>query len=94
MVDNDKCSPERKRAPARLEPSSISPETWQHFESITLAVVHRIQPTTNSEYFHAAIIDYVQRLIRFHTGCQVSFHALHYFDAAVSLCIDNLTEMP
>jgi hypothetical protein len=94
MVDTNECSPERKRATARPNPSSISPETWWRFESITLAVVHRIQPTVNSEYFRAAIIDYVQRLIRFHTGCQVTFHTLHYFDAVVSLCIDNLIEMP
>jgi hypothetical protein len=93
MVDTDECSLECKHATVSLETSSISLETWWRFESVTLAVVHMIQPTASTEYFRVAIIDYVQCLIRFHTGCQVSFHALRYFDAVISLCNDNLTEM-
>jgi hypothetical protein len=75
MVDIDDCSPVLKPAPAHPEPSSISPETWRRFENAALAVLHRIQPTIPSEYLRAAVIDYLQRLLRFHAGCQVTFHA-------------------
>jgi hypothetical protein len=69
MVDIDEYSPVHPDA------SSISLETWRRFENTTLTVVHRIQPTTSSEYLHAAVIDYLQRLVRFHTRCQVTIHA-------------------
>jgi alpha-D-ribose 1-methylphosphonate 5-triphosphate synthase subunit PhnH len=69
MVDID------EYLPAHPDASSISPETWRRFENATLAVVHRIQPTASSEYLRAAVIDYLQRLVRFHTGCQVTIHA-------------------
>jgi hypothetical protein len=75
MVDIDDYSPVLKPAPAHPEPSSISPETWRRFENDALAVLHRIQPTVPSEYLRAAVIDYLQRLLRFHAGCQVTFHA-------------------
>ncbi|CAM0152456.1 unnamed protein product [Urochloa decumbens] len=71
MVDIDECSPVPEPAPAHPEPSSISPDAWRRFESATLSVVHKIQPTVSSEYLRAAVIDYVQRLFRFHAGYQV-----------------------
>jgi hypothetical protein len=69
MVDIDEYSL------VHLDASSISLETWRRFENATLAVVHRIQTTTSSEYLRAAVIDYLQRLIKFHTRCQVTIHA-------------------
>ena len=77
MVDIDECSPvlEPESVPAHLGPSSISPDAWRRFEGATLAVVNKIQPTVSSERLRAAVIDYVQRLFRFHAGCQVTFHA-------------------
>ncbi|TKW07556.1 hypothetical protein SEVIR_7G314875v4 [Setaria viridis] len=71
MVDIDECSPVPEPAPANPDPSSISPDAWRRFESATLSVVHKIQPTVSSENLRAAIIDYVQRLFRFHAGYQV-----------------------
>ncbi|XP_062202180.1 uncharacterized protein LOC133904707 [Phragmites australis] len=73
MVDIDECSPvlEPESVPAHLGPSSISPDAWRRFEGATLAVVNKIQPTVSSERLRAAVIDYVQRLFRFHAGCQV-----------------------
>ncbi|XP_062182543.1 uncharacterized protein LOC133886747 isoform X2 [Phragmites australis] len=71
MVDIDECSPVPEPVPAHPDPSSISPDAWRRFEGATLAVVSKIQPTVSSERLRAAVIDYVQRLFRFHAGCQV-----------------------
>jgi hypothetical protein len=75
MVVIDECSPVPvpvpEPAPANPDPSSISTDAWRRFESATLSVVHKIQPTVSSENLRAAIIDYVQRLFRFHAGYQV-----------------------
>ncbi|KAL6905751.1 hypothetical protein ACP4OV_003352 [Aristida adscensionis] len=57
--------------PAHPDPTSISPDAWSRFESATVAVVGKIQPTVSSERLRAAIIDYVQRLFRFRVGCEV-----------------------
>ncbi|KAJ1264690.1 hypothetical protein BS78_08G019800 [Paspalum vaginatum] len=75
MVDVDEYSPvpqpEPEPAPARPDPSSVSPDAWRRFEAAALSVVHRIQPTAASEHLRATVIDYVQRLLRFHAGYQV-----------------------
>ncbi|RLM98151.1 uncharacterized protein C2845_PM06G15750 [Panicum miliaceum] len=71
MVDINECSPVPEPAPAHPDPASISPDAWRRFESATLSVVHKIQPTVSSENLRAAVIDYVQRLFRFHAGYQV-----------------------
>ncbi|RLM58489.1 uncharacterized protein C2845_PM18G13840 [Panicum miliaceum] len=70
MVDIDECSPVPEPAPAHPDPASISPDAWRRFESAMLSVVHKIQPTVSSENLRAAVIDYVQRLFRFHAGYQ------------------------
>ncbi|KAK3135980.1 hypothetical protein QOZ80_5BG0426170 [Eleusine coracana subsp. coracana] len=57
--------------PARPDPSSISPDAWRRFESAALSVVQKIQPTVSSDHLRTAVIDYIQRLFRFHAGCQV-----------------------
>ncbi|KAL6597496.1 hypothetical protein ACP70R_046936 [Stipagrostis hirtigluma subsp. patula] len=75
MVDIDVCSPapepEPVSVPAHPDPSSISPDAWRRFESATDAVVRKIQPTVSSDRLRAAVIDYVQRLFKYHVGCQV-----------------------
>ncbi|XP_039778735.1 uncharacterized protein LOC120646083 [Panicum virgatum] len=72
MVNIGDCSPVHAPVPAHPDPSSISPDTWRRFESVTRRVMHKIQPTVSSDQLRAAVIDYVQRLFRSHTGYQVS----------------------
>jgi hypothetical protein len=88
MVVVDECSPvpEPAPAPANPDPSSISPDAWRRFESATLSVVHKIQPTVSSENLRAAIIAYVQRLFRFHAGYQVLRLLFGSYCPAFSCC--------
>jgi hypothetical protein len=60
-------------APAAVnpDPSSISADAWLPFEDAALAVVGRIQPSVPSEGRRAAVVQYVQRLIRCTVGCEV-----------------------
>jgi hypothetical protein len=53
------------------DPSSISADAWLPFEDAALAVVGRIQPSVPSEGRRAAVVQYVQRLIRCTVGCEV-----------------------
>jgi hypothetical protein len=104
MVDIDECSSVPEPAPAHPDPASISPDDWRRFESATLSVVHKIQPTVSSENLRAAVIDYVQRLFRFHAGYQVLSlpPLLRAYDCcsllvfyslkARALCINNMGE--
>ncbi|XP_044950101.1 uncharacterized protein LOC123399781 isoform X4 [Hordeum vulgare subsp. vulgare] len=75
MVDIDECSvalvPELEHALANPDPSSISPDAWAPFEAAALGVVGRIQPTVASEGRRAAVVDYVQRLVKCSVGCSV-----------------------
>ena len=71
MVNIGDCSPVHASVPAHPDPSSISPDTWRRFESVTRRVMHKIQPTVSSDQLRAAVIDYVQRLFRSHAGYQV-----------------------
>lgn len=73
MVDNQGCSPalEPVPTPPNPDPSSISPEAWDPLEAAAGAVVARIQPNPPSEDRRAAVIAYVQGLLRFNVGCQV-----------------------
>ncbi|CAM0950468.1 unnamed protein product [Alopecurus aequalis] len=63
--------PELEHAPVNPDPSSISPEAWERFETAALGVMSRIQPTVPSEGRRAAVVDYVQRLVRGPVGCEV-----------------------
>lgn len=58
-------------APVNPDPSSISADAWLPFEDAALAVVGRIQPSVPSEGRRAAVVQYVQRLIRCTVGCEV-----------------------
>ncbi|XP_051186110.1 uncharacterized protein [Lolium perenne] len=75
MVNIDECSlalaPELEHAPANPDPSSISPDAWEPFEAAALGVMGRIQPTVLSEARRAAVVDYIQRLVRCSVGCEV-----------------------
>ncbi|BAF27424.1 uncharacterized protein [Oryza sativa Japonica Group] len=73
MVDNQGCSPalEPVPTPPNPDPSSISPEAWDPLEAAAGAVVARIQPNPPSEDRRAAVIAYVQHLLRCTVGCQV-----------------------
>uniref|UniRef100_A0ACD5YII6 Uncharacterized protein n=1 Tax=Avena sativa TaxID=4498 RepID=A0ACD5YII6_AVESA len=75
MVNIDEFSlglvPELEHAPANPDPSSISPDAWEPFETAALGVMGRIQPTALSEARRAAIVDYIQRLVRCSVGCEV-----------------------
>jgi hypothetical protein len=75
MVNIDECplalAPELEHAPANPDPSSISPDAWEPFEAAALGVMGRIQPTVLSEARRAAVVDYIQRLVRCSVGCEV-----------------------
>ncbi|XP_037440498.1 uncharacterized protein LOC119308472 isoform X1 [Triticum dicoccoides] len=75
MVDIDECSvalvPELEHALANPNPSSISPDAWAPFEAAALGVMCRIQPTVASEGRRAAVVDYIQRLVKCSVGCSV-----------------------
>uniref|UniRef100_A0A0E0F1T9 Uncharacterized protein n=1 Tax=Oryza meridionalis TaxID=40149 RepID=A0A0E0F1T9_9ORYZ len=73
MVDNQGCSPalEPVPTPPNPDPSSISQEAWDPLEAAAGAVVARIQPNPPSEDRRAAVIAYVQHLLRCTVGCQV-----------------------
>uniref|UniRef100_A0ACD5Y4J1 Uncharacterized protein n=1 Tax=Avena sativa TaxID=4498 RepID=A0ACD5Y4J1_AVESA len=75
MVNIDEFSlglvPELQYAPANPDPSSISPDAWEPFETAALGVMGRIQPTALSEARRAAVVDYIQRLVRCSVGCEV-----------------------
>ncbi|CAM0874473.1 unnamed protein product [Alopecurus aequalis] len=76
MVDIHECAvvlvPEPDHAAAtNPDPSSISADAWVPFEDAALAVVGRIQPSVPSEGRRAAVVQYVQRLIRCTVGCEV-----------------------
>jgi hypothetical protein len=79
MVDIHECPvvlvPEPDHAAAATttnpDPSSISSDAWVPFEDAALAVVGRIQPSVPSEGRRAAVVQYVQRLIRCTVGCEV-----------------------
>uniref|UniRef100_A0ACD5W9U4 Uncharacterized protein n=1 Tax=Avena sativa TaxID=4498 RepID=A0ACD5W9U4_AVESA len=78
MVDIHECPvvlvPEPDHAAAGTtnpDPSSISSDAWVPFEDAALAVVGRIQPSVPSEGRRAAVVQYVQRLIRCTVGCEV-----------------------
>uniref|UniRef100_A0A0E0F904 Uncharacterized protein n=1 Tax=Oryza meridionalis TaxID=40149 RepID=A0A0E0F904_9ORYZ len=66
MVDNQGCSPalEPVPTPPNPDPSSISQEAWDPLEAAAGAVVARIQPNPPSEDRRAAVIAYVQHLLR------------------------------
>ncbi|PON37671.1 hypothetical protein PanWU01x14_318290 [Parasponia andersonii] len=53
------------------EPALISSESWDRAETMTQEIVSRIQPTQVADQKRRDIIEYVQRLIRFYTGCEV-----------------------
>jgi hypothetical protein len=63
-------------AAANPDPSSISADAWVPFEDAALAVVARIQPSVPSEGRRAAVVQYVQRLIRCTVGCEVTGYSL------------------
>ncbi|KQJ89463.1 uncharacterized protein LOC100826374 [Brachypodium distachyon] len=85
MVDIHECAvpapvpePEPSQAAAaagegegRPDPASISAERWRAFEEAALGVVGRIQPSAPSEGRRAAVVHYVQRLVRHAVGCEV-----------------------
>ncbi|XP_037433754.1 uncharacterized protein LOC119300955 isoform X1 [Triticum dicoccoides] len=75
MVGIDECSvalvPEVEHALANPDPSSISPDAWAPFEAAALGVMCRIQPTVASEGRRAAVVDYIQRLVKCSVGCSV-----------------------
>ncbi|KAG8093499.1 hypothetical protein GUJ93_ZPchr0012g22049 [Zizania palustris] len=77
MVDNQECSPALEpvpkldSAPPNPDPSSISPDAWDPFETAAGTVVGRIQPNAPSENRRAAVIAYVHGLIRCTVGCEV-----------------------
>uniref|UniRef100_A0A0D9XW75 Uncharacterized protein n=1 Tax=Leersia perrieri TaxID=77586 RepID=A0A0D9XW75_9ORYZ len=78
MVDNLGCSPALEPVPnpdfappPNPDPASISPDAWDPLEAAAGAVVGRIQPNRPSENRRAAVITYVQGLIRCTVGCQV-----------------------
>ncbi|KAL5204372.1 hypothetical protein ABZP36_009243 [Zizania latifolia] len=77
MVDNQECSPALEpvpmldSAPPNPDPSSISPDAWDPFETAAGTVVGRIQPNAPSENRRAAVIAYVQGLIRCTVGGEV-----------------------
>lgn len=63
--------PDSDPAPARPDPSSISPDAWRRLESAALGVLCKIHPTAHSEQLRASVIAYVQRLLGNRAGCQV-----------------------
>ncbi|KAF0916576.1 hypothetical protein E2562_007651 [Oryza meyeriana var. granulata] len=78
MVDShQECSlalepvPKPESGPPNPDPSSISPDAWDPLEAAAGAVVGRIQPSAPSENRRAAVIAYVQGLLRCTVGCQV-----------------------
>ncbi|KAM3312050.1 hypothetical protein ACQJBY_032197 [Aegilops geniculata] len=77
MVDIHECAvvlvqePDHAAAAANPDPSSISAHAWRPFEDAAAAVVGRIQPSVSSEDRRAAVVHYVQRLIRCSVGCEV-----------------------
>lgn len=84
MVDIHECAvvlvqePDHAAAAANPDPSSISAHAWRPFEDAAAAVVGRIQPSVSSEDRRAAVVHYVQRLIRCSVGCEVTSYSLFF----------------
>ena len=70
-------------AAANPDPSSISAHAWRPFEDAAAAVVGRIQPSVYSEDRRAAVVHYVQRLIRCSVGCEVTSYSLLFPHAPI-----------
>jgi hypothetical protein len=90
MVNIDERSlarvPELEHGPANPDPSSISPDAWEPFEAAALGVMGRIQPTVLSEARRAAVVDYVQRLVRCSVGCEVPVTPFRHAPAIYFIC--------
>lgn len=53
------------------EPSEISAESWRRAEQATQEVIKCIQPTVISEQRRRAVVEYVQKLIRWNLRIEV-----------------------
>ena len=60
-------------------PSEIGVESWRVAETATEVVIENIQATVRSERKRQEVVDYVQKLIRYHLNCEVKICSFFEF---------------